>query len=174
MSPRRFSTLAVELTALQSHRGEQKLLLALPAADFEGTFAPRIRALFDKGLLDGGVAQNAPHAALIDGIKIAFYLTNAANPQSVSALYEMGYDYVIASLELSRAQLRDLIFATGSGVYGYGRAQMMQLRHCPLRHAAQLKQHTSLLPTTLRPIQAASSGCAKSTTPHHSCPGVIG
>lgn len=123
-----------ELFKLQPLRaGGQKLLLQLPAADISGHAQKYWDEVFSGGLVDGGIAQNAGQVALIKGERFAGYLCNATNAQAVTKLMELGFTRVLLSLELSKPQLRDLVLETGAGIYGYGRAQLMQLWHCPHR-----------------------------------------
>ena len=134
LEPRDISRVEEELLRLQPFRaGGQKLLLQLPAADISGNAQKHWAAVFAGGLVDGGVAQNAGQVALMQGERIAGYLCNATNAQAVEKLRELGFTQVLLSLELSKPQLRDLISQAGAGVYGYGRAQLMQLWHCPHR-----------------------------------------
>ncbi len=134
LEPRNLVLAQEELFGLQRFRvNGQKLLLQLTAADLSGSAQKRWEALFAGGLVDGGVGQNAGQVSLMRGERIAGYLCNATNAQAVSKLLELGFTRVLLSLELSKPQLRDLILQTGAGVYGYGRAQLMQLWHCPNR-----------------------------------------
>ena len=121
------------LTLQQFRRAGKRLFLQLPAADIAGREKTRWQELFDSGLLDGGVAQNAGQVLLIHGERVAGYLCNAANAQAVAQLQELGFDRVLLSLELNKPQLRDLLAYAGTGLYAYGRAQLMQLWHCPYR-----------------------------------------
>lgn len=57
---------------------------------------------------------------------------NAMNGYTVQAYKDMGFDRVTLSLELTKPQLRD-ISGAGTSVSVYGRAQLMQLRHCPVK-----------------------------------------
>ena len=134
LEPRRMDDARDVLGALQSFRKEGKrLLLQLPAADFAGREQAVWREVFQSGLVDGGVAQNAGQSRLITGERIAGYLCNAANAQAVAQLRDLGFDRVLVSLELNKPQLRDLLKQGETGLYAYGRAQLMQLWHCPYR-----------------------------------------
>ncbi len=131
---RRMDVAQKELLQLQSFRTNGKrLLLQLPAADYTGEEQAAWQDIFQSGLVDGGVAQNAGQSHLIEGERIAGYLCNATNAQAVAQLNEIGFDRVLVSLELNKPQLRDLLKQTGTGLYAYGRAQLMQLWHCPYR-----------------------------------------
>ena len=121
------------LTLQQYRRAGKRLLLQLPAVDISGREKTGWQELFDSELLDGGVAQNAGQALLIRGERVAGYLCNAVNAQAVAQLRELGFDRVLLSLELNKPQLRDLLKLSGTGLYAYGRAQLMQLWHCPYR-----------------------------------------
>lgn len=134
LEPRDITRAKEELEKLQSFRSaEQELLMQLPAVDLSGSAGKRWAAIFADGLVDGGVAQNASQAPLLRGERIAGYLCNATNAQAVAKLSELGFTQVLLSLELNKPQLRDVLLQTGAGVYGYGRAQLMQLWHCPQR-----------------------------------------
>lgn len=134
LEPREIALAEDAFKELQSFRSdEQKLLLQLPAVDLSGSAGKRWAAIFAGGLVDGGVAQNAAQVSLMQGERIAGYLCNGTNAQAVAKLRELGFTQVLLSLELNKPQLRDLILQTGAGVYGYGRAQLMQLWHCPQR-----------------------------------------
>ncbi len=168
LEPRDILRAEEELIKLQPFRARgQKLLLQLPAADISGMEQKRWAATFAGGLVDGGVAQNAGQVAFIKGERIAGYLCNATNAQAAAKLLELGFTRVLLSLELSKPQLRDLILETGAGVYGYGRAQLMQLWHCPHRRengcAGCDRQHTltdaegRVFP--LDPVREGMGGC---------------
>ncbi len=134
LESRRMDGAREEFDALQNFRKDgRRLLLQLPAADFAGGEQAAWRDIFQSGLVDGGVAQNAGQSLLIAGERIAGYLCNAANAQAVAQLHELGFDRVLVSLELNKPQLRDLLKQRKTGLYTYGRAQLMQLRHCPYR-----------------------------------------
>lgn len=136
LEPRKMKEAESMLRELQRYRTEnRRLLLQLPAVDLSGRLRHDWETLFQLDLLDGGVAQNAAQVYSIRGERIAGYLCNAANTQSVLQLQEMGFQNVLFSLELNRAQLRDLSGLPGTGVYAYGRAQLMQLWHCPQKAA---------------------------------------
>ncbi len=168
LEPRDILRAGEELLSLQPFRtGKQKLLLQLPATDLSGNAQKHWAAVFANGLVDGGVAQNAGQVALMRGERIAGYLCNATNAQAVTKLLEWGFTRVLLSLELSKPQLRDLILQTGAGVYGYGRAQLMQLWHCPHRRESGCagcgRQHTltdgegRVFP--LDPVRDGTGGC---------------
>jgi len=134
LEPREPARALAALQALQAYRAEgRKLYLGLPAADFSGNMRRVWEECFFSGLLDGGVAQNAGQAELIRGERVAGYLCNAANAQAAEALFALGFGRVLLSLELNGAQMGELLRIGGVGVYGYGRAQLMQLWHCPRR-----------------------------------------
>ncbi len=134
LSPARLLQAHEQLLSLQAYRSEkQKLLLLIPAALFDPADEKAVSALFDAGLLDGGIGQNIGHVRLIQGIKIGGYLLNAANRYTVRALLDAGYDGVLLSQELTKPQLRDIINGGNAGILGYGKVALMQLRHCPVK-----------------------------------------
>jgi len=122
---------------LQRYRREgAKLLLSLPAVTMSGAERHRIREIVQAGLVDGGIAANIGHLALLEGLplRIAGSQMNALNIHTVAAYRAMGFDRVTLSLELTRPQLRDMCGA-GTALSVYGRAQLMQLSHCPVKEA---------------------------------------
>lgn len=134
LEPHRIQQAEDMLRALQPYRhAGKRLLLQLPAVDLSGRLRRQWEALFQIGLLDGGVAQNAAQVYSIRGERIAGYLCNAANSNSIQQMRKLGFDTVLLSLELNRGQIRDLCGLQGAGIYVYGRAQLMQLWHCPKR-----------------------------------------
>lgn len=136
LAPVEYAKAACTLEALQKYRKTCKLLLQLPAVDIGGDMRDDWEMCFSRGLLDGGIAQNAGQIASIKGECFAGYLCNASNGQAVSKLRELGYTQVVASLEVNQAQLRDMIAEHRVGVYVYGRVQLMQLWHCPYKAAS--------------------------------------
>ncbi len=136
LSPRSSLTMAEDVAALQACRkNDKKLFLELPAVLFDERARKQIFALFESGMLDGGVAQNASQAAIIKGERIAGYLCNAANAQTVAQLIDLGFDAVLLSLELNKGQMKYIMeaFPSQTGILAYGRAQLMQLWHCPTK-----------------------------------------
>lgn len=126
------------LEALQPLRGRAKLLLALPAAAPQGRETERLAGLLRGGGIDGALAANLGQAGLLEGLglKIAGTQLGAFNAQGVRALKALGFDRVLLSLELTKAQMRDILAVEAAGVSAYGRAQLMQLLHCPLKERA--------------------------------------
>ena len=123
------------LTSLQDMRSQTRLLLSLPAAAPQGKETERLEKLLHSGLVDGAVAANIGQAVMIKGmdIRIAGTQLNAFNALSVKSLKALGFDDVILSKELTKAQMRDILAVGPAGVSAYGRAQLMQLVHCPLK-----------------------------------------
>ena len=120
--------------ALGKYRKNAKLLISLPAVIISAAEREKINRICACGLVDGGIAANIGQLELIKELplKIAGSQTNAANSHTVKAYREMGFDRVTLSLELTRPQLRDMS-GEGTAVSVYGRAQLMQLRHCTLK-----------------------------------------
>ena len=125
------------LEGLQKYRGEKKLLLSLPAVILSREEHQHIAALLRSGLVDGAIAANLGQLALMEGLplKVAGTQMNAMNGETVIALKAMGFDRVTLSQELTKPQMRDII-SRDTAVYIYGRTQLMQLRHCPIREHA--------------------------------------
>jgi hypothetical protein len=55
------------------------------------------------------------------------------NSYTVKSLYALGFDRVTLSQELTRPQMRDILMNVGGAVFLYGRTELMQLLHCPVR-----------------------------------------
>lgn len=128
---------AAILESLQDLRGRVRLLLSLPAAAPQGKETERLYRLLHTGLLDGAVAANLGQALMTEGLEIRIAGTHlgAFNAESVRCLKSMGFGAVILSLELTKAQMRDILAMEHAGVSAYGRAQLMQLLHCPIKEA---------------------------------------
>ena len=125
------------LEGLQKYRGEKKLLLSLPAVILCREEHERIAAILHSGLADGAIAANVGQLALMEGLplKVAGTQMNAMNSETVVALMAMGFDRITLSQELTKPQMRDII-SRDTAVTIYGRTQLMQLRHCPIREHA--------------------------------------
>lgn len=126
------------LNVLQDLREPARLLLALPAAAPQGKETARLERLLRSGLIDGAVAANIGQALMTKGLglRIAGTQLNAFNAESVRCLKSMGFAEVVLSVELTKAQMRDILAVDcASGVSAYGRAQLMQLFHCPRKEA---------------------------------------
>lgn len=126
------------LNALQDLRGPARLLLALPTAAPQGKETARLEGLLHSGLVDGAVAANIGQALMTEGLalRIAGTQLNAFNTESVHSLKSMGFAEVMLSVELTKAQMRDILAVDyASGISAYGRAQLMQLFHCPRKEA---------------------------------------
>ncbi|MEA4969166.1 MAG: DUF3656 domain-containing protein [Candidatus Pelethousia sp.] len=126
------------LTALQNLRGPSRLLLALPAAAPQGKETARLEGLLHSGLVDGAVAVNIGQVLMTEGLglRVAGTQLNAFNAESVRSLKSMGFAKVVLSVELTKAQMRDILAVDcAAGISAYGRAQLMQLFHCPRKEA---------------------------------------
>lgn len=129
------------LAALQPLRETCKLLICLPGASVQGRETERLAALLQSPLLDGALAGNLGQIELMEGLplRIAGPQLGAFNREGVQALKALGFHRVVLSLELTKAQMRDILTVEAAGVSGYGRAQLMQLFHCPIREQVGCK-----------------------------------
>lgn len=129
------------LAALQPLRETCKLLICLPGASVQGRETERLAALLQSPLLDGALAGNLGQIGLMEGLplRIAEPQLGAFNREGVQALKALGFHRVVLSLELTKAQMRDILAVEAAGVSGYGRAQLMQLFHCPIREQVGCK-----------------------------------
>ena len=120
--------------AAAAAKGGGKLLISLPAAIINHNESEKIRRIAASGILDGGIAANIGQLALIRHLplKIAGTQLNAMNAHTVAEYRALGFDRVTLSLELTKPQLRD-ICGQHTAVSVYGRAQLMQLHHCPVK-----------------------------------------
>ena len=132
LEPWEFHIAAFEAAA--AFKGSKKLLISLPVAIISHKEAEKIMKIIGSGLIDGGIAANVGQLELIRSLplRIAGTQMNAMNGYTVQAYKDMGFDRVTLSLELTKPQLRD-ISGAGTAVSVYGRAQLMQLRHCPVK-----------------------------------------
>lgn len=126
-----FARLAERLSA------GQRLLLALPNVLSSSVRLESMIKIIDSGYVTGAEANNIGQLALIAGlpIRIAGVGLNAANKYAFSALLDAGFNLIIPSLELTRAQNDDIIkhFAASCALNIHGRAPLMQLLHCPVK-----------------------------------------
>lgn len=129
------------LAALQPLRETCKLLICLPGASVQGRETERLAALLQSPLLDGALAGNLGQIELMEGLplRIAGPQLGAFNREGVQVLKALGFHRVVLSLELTKAQMRDILAVEAAGVSGYGRAQLMQLFHCPIREQVGCK-----------------------------------
>lgn len=129
------------LAALQPLRETHKLLICLPGASVQGRETKRLASLLQSPLMDGALAGNLGQIGLMEGLplRIAGPQLGAFNRESVQALKALGFHRVVLSLELTKAQMRDILAVEAAGVSGYGRAQLMQLFHCPIRERVGCK-----------------------------------
>ena len=132
LEPWEFHITAFEAAA--AFKGSKKLLISLPVAIISHKEAEKIMKIIGSGLIDGGIAANVGQLELIRSLplRIAGTQMNAMNGYTVQAYKDMGFDRVTLSLELTKPQMRD-ISGAGTAVSVYGRAQLMQLRHCPVK-----------------------------------------
>lgn len=136
LEPQNYGGEAMEaLAALQELRKTVKLLLALPAVMIPRAEHEKVVRLVKSGLLDGAMAQHASQMALINELplKLGGPALNAMNAHTVNALYGLGFDRAALSVELTKPQLRDILVSAGGAVLLYGRAELMQLLHCPVK-----------------------------------------
>ena len=134
--PKSYGETAFEaLKALQTLRKSTKLLIALPAVMIPRAEHEKVEKLLKSGLLDGAMAQHVSQFEAMAHLplKIAGSALNAMNADAVNALYELGFDRVTLSPELTKPQMRDILVGVGGAVHVYGRAELMQLLHCPVR-----------------------------------------
>lgn len=120
--------------ALQPLRKKGRLLMSLPVVMMSPAESSKIRNIGESGLVDGAITGNIGQLELVKNLplKIAGSQMNAMNSHTVEEYIKMGYNRVTLSLELTKPQLRD-ICGRGTALSVYGRAQLMQLRHCPIK-----------------------------------------
>ncbi len=125
-----------DLASLQEKRGNAKLLLALPAVIADESMRRDVQSVLHCGLIDGALANHASaiHAISHLEIRMLSYLSNVTNAHTINEYKKLGFTDVTLSLELRDAQMRDLILHD-VGVYAFGRVDMMQLLHCPIKFA---------------------------------------
>ena len=135
--------------ALQKYRDKAKLLLSLPASILSRAEHARVAALLHSGLFDGAEANNLGQIPMIRHlpVRIAGSTLNALNALSVEQLLSLGVQRVVLSQELTKPQMRDILIKTGGAVTVYGRAEMMQLRHCPVRERQGCQNCTGIAGT---------------------------
>ena len=135
--------------ALQKYRDKAKLLLSLPASILSRAEHARVAALLHSGLFDGAEANNLGQIPMIRHlpVRIAGSTLNALNALSVDQLLSLGVQRVVLSQELTKPQMRDILIKTGGAVTVYGRAEMMQLRHCPVRERQGCQNCTGIAGT---------------------------
>lgn len=135
--------------ALQKYRDKAKLLLSLPASILSRAEHARVADLLHSGLFDGAEANNLGQIPMIMHlpVRIAGSTLNALNALSVDQLLSLGVQRVVLSQELTKPQMRDILIKTGGAVTVYGRAEMMQLRHCPVRERQGCQNCTGIAGT---------------------------
>lgn len=120
--------------AVQPFRKKGQLLVSLPVVMISPEESRKVRDICETGFVDGAITGNIGQLELIKNLplKIAGSQMNAMNSHTVEAYLKMGYNRVTLSLELTKPQLRDMS-GRGTALSVYGRAQLMQLRHCPIK-----------------------------------------
>ncbi len=115
-------------------RKKAKLILELPVCVIDPAETAKIAALLTSELVDGAIASNLGQIRLMDGleIKIASSAMNVTNSVTWACYQRLGFTDFIASEELTKPQLSDIL-KTGGGVKAYGRTMLMQLKHCPIK-----------------------------------------
>lgn len=115
-------------------RKKAKLLLALPVCVIDPAETAKIAALLTSELVDGAIASNLGQIRLMDAIeiKIASSAMNILNSVTWACYQRLGFTDFIASEELTKPQLSDIL-KNGGGVKAYGRTMLMQLKHCPVK-----------------------------------------
>lgn len=121
------------LKQLQPLRKKAKLLLALPACVIDPGETKKIAALLTEALVDGAVASNLGQIRLMGDVKIrlASSAMNILNSVTWAYYQSLGFTDFIASEELTKPQLSDIL-KYGGGIKAYGRTMLMQLKHCPV------------------------------------------
>lgn len=120
--------------AMQPLRKQGQLLMSLPVVMISPEEGRKIKNIGESGLVDGAITGNIGQLELIKNLplKIAGSQMNAMNSHTVEEYIKMGYNRATLSLELTKPQLRDMC-GKGTVLSVYGRAQLMQLRHCPVK-----------------------------------------
>ncbi|MBR5947030.1 MAG: U32 family peptidase [Clostridia bacterium] len=115
----------------------KKLILALPNVLITKEQREFIKTLLSSGAFDGAEANNIGQTELIKDmpLKIAGIGLNAINTFTISELARLDYDYIVPSVELTSAQMRDICSEYGSRliIWTHGRIPSMQLLHCPVK-----------------------------------------
>lgn len=112
---------------------KERLLLALPAVIPTEEEHALILRLLGSGAFIGAEVNNLGQAAMLQCVDEAYtgLHMNVTNRYTVKTLKELGFESVMLSPELSKAQLRDILLLEGGTIQVYGRIPLMQLRHCP-------------------------------------------
>ncbi len=121
----------------QQRRPQQRLLLALPNVLTSRRRLESMVKIIESGFAAGAEANNIGQLSLMRElpIRIAGVGLNAANEYAFSALLDAGFNLIIPSLELTRAQNDYIIkrFGQVCALNLHGRAPLMQLLHCPVK-----------------------------------------
>lgn len=136
LEPESYGSAALNaLESLQDSRKGARLLLALPAAMLTRAEHEKVKSLLHSGLVDGAMAQHFSQYELMEHlpVKLAGPALNALNAHTVAALYDLGFSRAALSLELTKPQMRDILVSVGGMVQIYGRTELMQLFHCPVK-----------------------------------------
>lgn len=116
---------------------DKKLILTLPNVLITASQQEYVKSLIDSGLFDGAEANNVGQIELVKkmGFKIAGIGMNALNSFSISELLRLGFDAVIPSAELTKAQFDSLCGEYGARLVMsvHARTPLMQLVHCPVK-----------------------------------------
>lgn len=127
-----------QLTELAENKPKgKKLILALPNVLITSLQRETVKKMLSCGAFDGAEANNIGQLELIKNmpLKIAGIGLNALNTFTISELIRFGFDYIVPSVELSSAQMRDICAEYGSRLllWTHGRFPAMQLLHCPVK-----------------------------------------
>lgn len=133
-----------ELDGLKSIKPQdKKLALSLPNVLITSLQRDVVKKLISSGAFDGAEANNIGQMELIKAmpLKIAGIGMNALNTFTISELIRLGCDYIVPSVELTSAQLRDICTEYGSRLllWTHGRVPAMQLLHCPIKEYKQCR-----------------------------------
>lgn len=116
---------------------DKKLFLALPNVLITAKQREYVKKLVDSGLFDGAEANSIGQLTLIRDMKTKFagIGLNALNSYTVSELLRLGFDAVIPSAELAKAQLEALAAEYGQCLIlsVHARTPVMQFVHCPVK-----------------------------------------
>ena len=121
----------------QLEQSGKKLVLILPNVLLTGGARRAYEALAASGAFCGIEINNLGHFDMGRElpIRIAGAGMNIMNSASATQALSMGFTHFMPSLELTRPQLHELSLGFGANmiVNTFGRAQLMQLLHCPVK-----------------------------------------
>lgn len=116
---------------------EKKLILILPNVLITEGARKSYLDLIKSGVFDGAEANNIGQVNMLKdvAIRIAGIGINAASRATVARLINNGFTHVMPSLELTKAQTRDIAAVFGDRLILNTRlrAPVMQLLHCPVK-----------------------------------------